>query len=183
MKRTELTGVLVLCSLLLWGCRAQDATVVQVTPGSSIGAVQLGASLAEVTEILGAPLLAEAELVADSLLRNEWSVGTGVLSVLLYQGEVIQIKVDGTAYETSAGVNRQSSVSEVRNAHPNMEASIMAHDMENMYLDDIAKGIAFTVREGRPDETTNSDGDVINVFVHYPGQEVIAIVHHHDSHH
>lgn len=169
--------------LMLVGCAEKEASVLAVSPGSGVGNVLLGASYEQVADVLGAPLLAESEVVGDSLMRNEWAIGDGILSVLLYDDEVVQIQVEDSAYETTTGISRQSSVSELREVYPDMEASVMAHDLENMYLDSVEDGIAFSIRGGRPGENTNADGDVINVFVHTPGREVMAIVHHHDGHH
>lgn len=171
------------CALLFAGCVADNSQPLEVVPAESIAGVLLGASMDDITALLGAPLLSENEPVADSLLQNEWQVGDGILSVLMHNGSVVQIRVEGTDYQTSEGVTRQSSIAAVRQAYPDMAASAMAHDLENMYLDAVDAGIAFSVRGGREGEIMNQNGDVIDVFVHLPGREVIAVVHHHDDHH
>ena len=157
--------------------------MLRVMPGEGVGDIVLGASRASVLEKFGQPLQAEREVVSDTLFRDEWVVGEGVLSALFYEDRVIQLQVDGPAYTTPSGLTAQSTIQEIRAAYPDMEVSVMAHDMDNMYLDEIDQGIAFSIRGVRSEEPANKDGDVINVFVHPPGQEIIAVVHHHEAHH
>ncbi len=177
------------CSLLLMltigmsACTTEQTDPQQVIPGEGIGVIALGDSRMEVLEKAGEPMQADSEQVADSLYRDEWVRGDAVVSALFYNVVVIQVQVDGPAFNTPAGLSGYSSISEIRTVYPDMNISVMAHDMENMYLDDVDRGIAFSVRGAREHELANEDGDVINVFVHLPGEEVIAVVHHHDEHH
>ena len=172
--------MMLVCMMGLVGCGNQGSDALRVVPGEGVGEVLLGALHTDVMEKLGQPL--QSEQVADSLSRDEWKVGGVILTALFHQGKVIQIQVNGPAYSTPSGLSGQSTVSDIRAAYPDMDVSIMAHDMENMYLDDVDQGIAFSVRGAREGEPANKDGDVINVFIHPPGEEVIAVVHHHEGH-
>lgn len=180
MKYVSVYCIIAVLSVI--GC-AKDSEFAAVEPGEGAAGINLGESREMVISKLGEPVEAEPEQVADSLMRDEWAIDRqAIVSALFYEQKVVQIKIEGPAYMTSGGVSGFSSIDEIRKAYPDMEASVMAHDMDNMYLDDIDQGIAFSVRGAVGNEPANDNGDVINVFVHPPGKEVIAIVHHHDGH-
>ncbi len=175
-------AVVLTCLLMLSACNS-GGDALDVTPGVRIGDIELKASRSEVHAKMGAPVQREGEHVADSLLRDEWVLGDHVIvSALYHEDDVVQVNVEGPGYSTPAGHSGYSSISEIRSSYPDMAVSVMAHDLENMYLDEVNAGIAFSVRAGKEGEATNEDGDVINVFVHPAGKEVIAIIHHHDQH-
>ena len=167
--------VLILFGILVVGCAEKQDKVLFVTAASGVDGLELGDTFNEVSEAFGAPLLAESELVADSLTRNAWSVGEGRLSMLMYHDRVIQMHIEGNKFEMPNGISSQSTIEQLRATYPGSEESIVPHDMENKYLDSVDEGIALSVRRGRPGEATNASGDVINVFVHLPGHEVIVL--------
>lgn len=168
--------------LAVIGCGKQAPAPLDAVPGVRLGAVQLGASRAETISALQSDPTRSDETVADSLRRDEWTLPGGQHVVVLYDDDrVIQVQAMGAPVLAGGGITTQSTLLEIREVYPNTSASIMAHDMDAMYFDDVEQGIAFSARTVGDELGANSDGDLIAVYVHDPGREVIAIVH--DHHH
>ena len=174
----RLSFVLILAAMM--SCSEPAPAPLTVTPGIGIGVIGLGDARAEVAASFEMEPTRGNEMVLDSLVRDEWNLPGGQhVTVLYHEDRVLQIRAEGPAISTAEGISTQSTLAEIRRVFPNTAASMMAHDMTSMYFDDIAKGIAFGARTIEEDPAANAEGDVISMFVHEPGREVLAIVHEH----
>ena len=149
-----------------------------VVPGKQVGPIEVGATRAEAVAAMGER--PHFQTTTDTLTRDAWMLPGGQrLTVLFHDDRVLQIRAEGPGISTADGISTKSTQAGIRRAFPNTKMTVRLHDVESIYLDDIEQGIGFVAREAMENEPSNPDGEVISIYVHEPGREIIPPAHGH----
>ncbi|RYX81280.1 hypothetical protein EON83_24850 [bacterium] len=132
-----------------------------VVPGERVGAVKLGATLAQVRALLGSPTKTtkwKSGETQDSFMGTKPPVDEygsekyprRNLVVIYRAGKVVQIEFNSPAFRTSKGISLKSSLQDFRRAYGSPKAQALAMLDEGgggyvaYYYDSVANGIAFS---------------------------------------
>lgn len=152
-------------------------------PGQAVGHVFLGMDRADVWKILHKPGHTRTVPHGMSLYGEDtWTSGSGnEMTVISERDKVIQVEFDSPRITTTDGLSTRSSLAQVRRRHPAMTVRAYGRVYRaeggtgGYYIDDVRRGIAFTVESQESIVPASLNGPPTTIIVHRPGYQAVPI--------
>ncbi len=176
-----LASLLCLCAL---AAHAQAPRFL-VVPGKSVGTVKLGATRAQLRQLLGKP----SETAARQYPRDTWlgaklperlrsmsARERAFLTVVYQNGRAAQIEFNDPRYQTRDGLSISSKIGDFRKKRAPLKKTVLAYTeggggFVDYYLDSVRSGIAF---EAGTQDTYTETYTPNSIRIHFPGRPVIV---------
>jgi hypothetical protein len=88
---------------------------------------------------------------------------------------VVQVRVTSPRSVTPGGISSSSTFEEIRAQYSPLQTLVNPMDPAGTYYDAVDEGIAFLIGPSAEGAPANPEGEVVVIFVHRPGEEVIVL--------